>query len=112
MGEGEKRTPVRVAKLVSRPPVGRTEKAGAAEAKALAVGTQEVPSAPLTSRTATLDDPLTTSLLAEVTRRSRTVEVAADQIDEAWELEVADPEAAAPDAASAGPPGDPVPRPR
>lgn len=109
MGEGEKRTPVRVAKLVSRAPVRRSATPGtaAAEPKGLAVGTQEVPSSPLTSRTATLDDPLTTSLLAEVARRSRTIEVAADQIDEAMDLEVAEPD---PDAAD--PPGDPARRPR
>jgi hypothetical protein len=40
----------------------------------------------LISRTATLDDPLTTSLLAEVARRSRTIEVSAEQIDEAIDL--------------------------
>lgn len=45
--------------------------------------------APLISRTATLDDPLTTSLLAEVTR-SRTVEVSPEQIDEARSLEPGD----------------------
>jgi hypothetical protein len=37
---------------------------------------------PLTSRTATLDDPLTTSLLAEVARRPTTVDVAPEQIAE------------------------------
>jgi hypothetical protein len=42
------------------------------------------------SRTVTVDDPLTTSLLAEVTRRTRTVEVSADQIDEVAALEPAD----------------------
>ncbi|HMG21711.1 MAG TPA: hypothetical protein VK607_10355 [Kofleriaceae bacterium] len=39
--------------------------------------------APLTSRTKTLDDPLTTSLLAEITRRPRTVDVSPEQIAEA-----------------------------
>jgi hypothetical protein len=43
--------------------------------------------APLTSRTKTLDDPLTTSLLAEITRRSPTVEVAPEQIAEARALD-------------------------
>lgn len=46
---------------------------------------------PVSSRTATLDDPLTTSLLAEVARRSRTIEVSPEQIDEANELAAADP---------------------
>ncbi|HEU4730328.1 MAG TPA: hypothetical protein VFT22_20665 [Kofleriaceae bacterium] len=41
------------------------------------------------ARTATLDDPLTTSLLAEVARRSKTIDVSPDQIDEAHGLEPA-----------------------
>jgi hypothetical protein len=91
--------------------VGRSQKPGTvlAAPKGVAAGTQEVPSAPLMSRTATVDDPLTTSVLAEVTRRSRTVEVAAEQIDEAMDLEVAELD---PDAAGADPPADPAPRPR
>src|SRR5579859_4695069 len=35
------------------------------------------------ARTTTLDDPMTTSLLAEISRRSRTIEVAPEQIEEA-----------------------------
>jgi len=35
---------------------------------------------PLTSRTATLDDPLTTSLLAEIARRPSTVEMSPAQL--------------------------------
>lgn len=54
--------------------------------KRVAAGSQKVPVA-LGSRTTTVDDPLTTSLLAEVARRSRTVEVSPDQIDEATEVE-------------------------
>ena len=45
----------------------------------------------LTSRTTTLDDPLTTSLLAEVTRRTPTVDVSADQIEEIEAIEAALP---------------------
>jgi hypothetical protein len=52
------------------------------------------PQPQLTSRTTTLDDPLTTSLLAEVTRRTPTVDVSADQIEA---IEAASPAA---DAAS------------
>jgi hypothetical protein len=37
---------------------------------------------PLTSRTKTLDDPLTTSLLAEVARRPATVDILPEQIAE------------------------------
>jgi DNA-binding transcriptional LysR family regulator len=46
----------------------------------------------LISRTATLDDPLTTSLLAEVTRRSPTIEVEPEQVDEALDIEPGDGE--------------------
>lgn len=42
--------------------------------------------AALISRTATVDDPLTTSLLAEVTRQSMTVEMSAQQLDEAVKI--------------------------
>jgi hypothetical protein len=52
---------------------------------------QQLADAPLSSRTATLDDPLTTSLLAEVARRSRTVDVSPEQIDEAMDIEPAEP---------------------
>jgi hypothetical protein len=41
---------------------------------------------PLTSRTATLDDPLTTSLLAEIARRPSTVEMSPAQLAEARAL--------------------------
>ena len=54
----------------------------------------EPASAPSLARTATLDDPLTTSLLAEVARRSRTIEVSPEQIDEA--LDAAGAEVPAP----------------
>jgi hypothetical protein len=47
-------------------------------------------------RTTTLDDPLTTSLLAEVARRSRTIDVSPEQIAEATEIEPADVAAADP----------------
>ena len=53
-------------------------------------GTQRPTDRPLLSRTATLDDPLTTSLLAEVARRSRTIEVSPEQIDQAVDLEPGD----------------------
>ena len=45
---------------------------------------------PLISRTATLDDPLTTSLLAEVARRSQTIDVSPEQIAEARDIEPGD----------------------
>ena len=57
---------------------------------------------PAVSRTSTLDDPLTTSLLAEVVRRSMTIEVLPEQIDEAKDLEPAVPDE--PDAGMAADP--------
>jgi hypothetical protein len=44
----------------------------------------------LSSRTATLDDPLTTSLLAEVTRRSLTVDISPEQLIEVLEVDAAE----------------------
>jgi hypothetical protein len=71
-----------------------------------ATGASERPTIP---RTATLDDPLTTSLLAEVARRSRTIEVEPEQIAEAVDLEPSPP--GAPGAASRGGPSNPGSRP-
>jgi hypothetical protein len=84
MGEGEKRSP-RTARL--------SEKLGGS-------GLPPEDDAPYMPRTTTLDDPLTTSLLAEVARRSRTLDVSPEQIAEAQDLDVIDP-IAAPAAAAA-----------
>lgn len=43
-------------------------------------------------RTTTLDDPLTTCLLAEVARRSRTIELSPAQIDEAMNHDPDEPD--------------------
>jgi hypothetical protein len=43
-------------------------------------------------RTTTLDDPFTTSLLAEVARRSKTIEVSPAQVDEAMNRDPGDPD--------------------
>jgi hypothetical protein len=45
----------------------------------------------IASRTATVHDPLTTELLAEVARRSQTIEVSPDMVDTA--IEEAEPDA-------------------
>jgi hypothetical protein len=66
--------------------------------------------APRVARTTTLDDPLTTSLLAEVARRSRTIDVSPEQITEAMDLEPGDRAAAAPPGSPRNaPPGGPTP---
>jgi len=86
MGEGNQRYPKRTTRyesgqleLMSRPKAA-IEPAWDDKADARA-------ELPQLSRTATLDDPLTTSVLAEISRRSLTLEVSAEQIDEAMELE-------------------------
>jgi hypothetical protein len=69
---------------------------------------------PLTSRTATLDDPLTTSLLAEIARRPSTVEMSPAQIAAARAMAPAaqedaeDAEGAEDAAAEERDPGDPA----
>lgn len=57
------------------------------EAAAIAASS---PAEPLTSRTVTVDDPLTTSLLAEISRRQTTIDVTPEQIDEVHDLVAGD----------------------
>ena len=57
-----------------------------------AAGTPKAAELPLRSRTATVDDPFTTSLLAEVARRTRTIDVSPEQIAEAMDAAPADPD--------------------
>ena len=50
----------------------------------IAAGSQKLPVAPVEARTTTVDDPLTTSLLAEVARRN-TLEVSPEDIEQLLE---------------------------
>ena len=111
MGEGDKPSAAKESaaqKPVPRQPVPHKRVAARPAASPRPAGTQQLPAqkqaitqmpavlraasaqdpsdVPYLSRTATLDDPLTTSLLAEVARRSRTIEVSQEQIDEAMEM--------------------------
>jgi|GEM_PF-5142576 len=89
MGEGDKRQSKRVVRYDSRELARLSKQQVPSEAEwdeKVASGAPKDVDAALISRTATLDDPLTTSLLAEVARRSMTIEVSPDQIDEATEL--------------------------
>ena len=61
----------------------------------IAAGSQKLPV--VVARTTTVDDPLTTRILAEVARRTRTIEVSPDQIDEATEAAPNDTPADDPD---------------
>jgi len=106
MGEGDKRRSKRGARFDSRELAILSEKQTPSETAwdaRVAAGTQKVPITPLEARVVTVDDPLTTSLLAEVTRRSMTIDVSPDQIDEVTDAEPADPD---PPGATAGDPTD------
>lgn len=96
MGEGDKRFR-RTARYDSRELAVLSRKQTPSEAdwdEKVAAGSQKLPVAPSEARTTTVDDPLTTSLLAEVARRS-TLEVSPEDIDEA--IEVIDPATELPD---------------
>ena len=89
MGEGDKRNPRRSAKYDVRELARLSKKHVATEAEwdeKLAEGALKVQGTQPVARTTTLDDPLTTSLLAEVARRSKTIEVEPEQIDEALDV--------------------------
>src|SRR4051812_41777853 len=85
MGEGEQRRTKRAARYDTRDLAVLSKKQTPSEAdwdEKIAAGSQKLPVSP-SARTTTVDDPLTTRILAEVARRSHTVEVSPDQIDEA-----------------------------
>jgi hypothetical protein len=88
MGEGEQRRSKRSARYDSRELAVLSKQQTPSETdwdEKVAAGSQKLPVAQA-SRTTTVDDPLTTRILAEVARRTNTVEVSPDQIDEAGEL--------------------------
>ncbi len=94
MGEGDKRHSKRSARFDSRELALLSKKHVRTEREwdeKVAAGTQEVPIAQLGSRTTTVDDPFTTSLLAEIAKRSTTIDVSPDQIDEARDLDPGEP---------------------
>jgi hypothetical protein len=86
MGEGEQRRSKRTARYDTRELAVLSKKQTPTEAdwdEKIAAGSQKLPVAvAISPRTTTVDDPLTTRILAEVARRT-TVEVSPDQIDEA-----------------------------
>jgi len=84
MGEGEQRRSKRTARYDTRELAVLSKKQTPTEAdwdEKIAAGSQKLPVA-ISPRTTTVDDPLTTRILAEVARRT-TVEVSPDQVDEA-----------------------------
>lgn len=86
MGEGDKRSR-RSARYDSRELAVLSRKQTPSEAdwdEKVAAGSQKLPVAPVEARTTTVDDPLTTSLLAEVARRN-TLEVSPEDIEELLE---------------------------
>ena len=71
----------------------------------VAAGSQKLPVA-VSPRTTTLDDPLTTRILAEVARRSSTIEISPEEIDEA--IRASDAADAPPGDETAAPADDPA----
>jgi len=112
MGEGEQRRSKRTARYDTRELAVLSKKQTPSEAdwdEKIAAGSQKLPVAvALSTRTTTVDDPLTTRILAEVARRSQTVEVSPDQIDEATEACADGSADAAIDAPSDTPADDPT----
>ncbi|HEX3757926.1 MAG TPA: hypothetical protein VHW23_04450 [Kofleriaceae bacterium] len=104
MGKGDSPAPASApaedkqaaAKAAAAKPASATAVRTLAEARPARIAKSSTP--PLTSRTATLDDPLTTSLLAEIARRPSTVEMSPEQLAAA--------RAMAPDAPDAPPADD------
>jgi hypothetical protein len=90
MGEGEQRRFKRNARFDTRELARVSSKHGRPARESRATEGDAKLDDPALSRAATLDDPLTTSLLAEVVRRSRTVDVLPEQIDEARDIEPQD----------------------
>lgn len=82
MGKGDSRR----AHRSGAPAANKLPRNEAAAPKLAGPGPARIPKAstpPLTSRTTTLDDPLTTSLLAEIARRPSTVDMSPAQLAEA-----------------------------
>ena len=103
MGEGDKRNPKRSVKYDSRELARLSKKHVATEAEwdaKVAAGALAAVDPESVARTTTLDDPFTTSLLAEIARRSKTIDVAPEQIDEVHDIEPGEP-------GELGEPGDP-----
>jgi hypothetical protein len=95
MGDGDKHAR-RTVRLDGRKLAELTKQARQAEPAEPEAG-QANPGTPAegplaTPRTTTLDDPFTTSLLAEVARRSRTIELSPAQIDDAMGRDPGDPD--------------------
>jgi hypothetical protein len=80
--------PARMPKASAAPPVAETK---------------ADPDEPLSSRTTTVDDPMTTSLLAEASRHRSTIEISPDELEKAIAAGAAEHDA---DAAEHDPPDD------
>jgi hypothetical protein len=90
MGDGDHRNSKRTAKLDGRELKRLSELSARNDAGGASGSDAQGAELPSLGRTVTLDDPFTTSLLAEVTRRSQTIEVSDAQIAEASELATGD----------------------
>ncbi len=102
MGEGDQRNSIRTAALDPRE-IARLAKQSVLIEPVGGDAAADPAEPPLTGRTVTLDDPLTTSLLAEVTRTARTLEMTQEQLDAALARAAQSDDPAAEDAAPAAP---------
>jgi hypothetical protein len=84
MAKGEPRQSQKAAAATNKPPATERSASRAAVKPARMPKSSVAPAAPeLSSRTTTLDDPMTTSLLAEASRQRSTIEIRPEDIDEA-----------------------------
>jgi hypothetical protein len=79
----------KVAAASNKPPAIERSASRAAVKPARMPKSSVAPAPELSSRTTTLDDPMTTSLLAEASRQRSTIEIRPEDIDEAIAAELA-----------------------
>lgn len=96
MGEGEQRNSKRTATVDPRELARLAKQSVDEDDDSLTRRAARGSEPPLTGRTVTLDDPLTTSLLAEVARQAHTVEMSPEQIDAALERAAMDEDESSP----------------
>ena len=88
MAKGDPRQPSKTTAAPQKPPATARQVSRATVKPARMPKGSLSPEPELTSRTTTLDDPMTTSLLAEVSRQRSTIEIRPEDIDDAIAAEL------------------------
>jgi hypothetical protein len=88
MPKGDPPQPQKTAAASQKPPATTKQVSRAVVKPARMPKSSVSPEPELTSRTTTLDDPMTTSLLAEVSRQRSTIEIRPEDIDHAIAAEL------------------------